>query len=66
MLRITEIRKARGLSVYALAKRSGVTQSYLWRLEHGDRDNPSIAVLQKIADALGVGITDLWVKEDAS
>jgi transcriptional regulator with XRE-family HTH domain len=43
----------------ALAKRAKVARSYLAKLEAGHSKNPSLAVLQRLAKALGVPVTDL-------
>jgi transcriptional regulator with XRE-family HTH domain len=42
-----------------LAKRAKVARSYLTKLEAGHSKNPSLAVLQRLAKALGVPVTDL-------
>jgi len=36
-----------------------VTRSYIALLETGRKKNPSLAILQKIAKALGVPVTEL-------
>ena len=41
-----------GLSQRALARRAGVTATYLSRLESGDRANPTLLVLESLCDAL--------------
>ncbi len=43
----------------ALAKRAKVTQSYVAELEKGRKKNPSFAVLRRLAQALGVPVTEL-------
>lgn len=50
------LRRERGWSLDELAKRSGVSRSYLSRLEHG-RSNPSYLLLSRLAGAFGVAIT---------
>lgn len=52
-------RVAAGLSQRKLALMIGSTQSYVWRLETG-RINPTLDVLYRVADALGVGVRDLF------
>lgn len=42
-----------------LAKRARVTQAYVTHLERGIRKNPSLAVLKRLARALGVPVTEL-------
>ena len=42
-----------------VAKKAQVTRFYIAQLEGGIRKNPSLAVLKRIAKALGVPITEL-------
>lgn len=51
-------RQQAGLSQVALAQRSGVSRRMLAGIEAGDR-NVSLAVLDKLADALNIAFTDL-------
>lgn len=57
--RIKEIREEKGLSIGALAKKAGLSDPYVRQLEKGIKKNPTGAVLQKFASALGVTIADL-------
>ena len=52
-------RGEKGLTQVALAKRARVTQTYIAKLEGGDKKNPSLAILQRLAKALGVPVTEL-------
>ncbi len=56
---LKRLRAERDLSMQALAKRAGVTDAYIAQLETGVRKNPSLAVLKRLARALGVSVTDL-------
>ena len=56
--RIRRERERAGLSLAGLATATGLSKSYLVRLETQDA-NPSLAVLGRIADALGVTVADL-------
>lgn len=56
---IKKLRMEKGLSQKALAKRIGVTDAYITMLETGVRKNPSLAVLRRLAKALGVPVTEL-------
>ena len=47
------------MSQPALATAAGVSKGYIFSLEAGEQENPSLDVLLKIADALGVTIADL-------
>jgi transcriptional regulator with XRE-family HTH domain len=55
---LVALRSVRGLTQDALAKNSGVPRSTIANLESGD-GNPSLAVLSKVAGALGVPIDEL-------
>ena len=56
---IRKLRTERELTQAALAKRAKVKKQYVTMLESGARKNPSLAVLKRIADALGVPVTEL-------
>ena len=47
-------RKQKGYSLKELENRSGVTSSYIHRIEKGARKTPSIPITEKLAVALGV------------
>lgn len=61
--RIRELRKERGLSQERFALEYGFDRSYLGAVERGER-NISVLRLKKIAEVLGVEITDLFPKRD--
>ncbi len=52
--RIKESRKARGMSLDALAKASGMSKPHIWELERGTSKNPSIRAVWSIAGGLAV------------
>lgn len=56
---IRTLRDAKGFSQVELAKRAKVARPYLVRLESGQQRNPSLAVLKRLAKALGVPVTAL-------
>jgi transcriptional regulator with XRE-family HTH domain len=56
---LKRLREQKGLSQAALAKRSGVAQGYISEVEAGEKKNPGIETLRKIARALGVPVTEL-------
>jgi transcriptional regulator with XRE-family HTH domain len=56
---IRQRREEQGLSQLALAKKAGVAQGYISSLEAGEKKNPSIGVLRKLARALGVPVGEL-------
>lgn len=51
---ITSERKKNGLSYEKLGEKLGVSASYLFRLEKGDRSNPSSEVLAKFCELFDV------------
>jgi DNA-binding XRE family transcriptional regulator len=55
--KLLELRINKGLSQNRLAQLSGVSQTAIWKIEHGGGANP--ATLKKIADVLGVRPVDL-------
>jgi len=57
--RVTELRQKKGVTVTELARRAGVSQPYLRQIELGIKRNPSAAVLQRLAKALGVTVADI-------
>jgi transcriptional regulator with XRE-family HTH domain len=56
---IKRARARAGLTQDALAKRAKVSRVYVIKLESGDRQSPSLAVLERLARALGVAPADL-------
>lgn len=57
--RIRQARQRAGLSLARLADVTGVSKSYLVRLETDPTSNPSLEVLRRIADALDITVADL-------
>ncbi|WP_028784986.1 helix-turn-helix domain-containing protein [Thalassobacillus devorans] len=64
--RIRKIRKERKLSINELSTRTGISKSYLSLLERGIHNNPSLEVLNKIANVLQVNIDILIGEEEAA
>ena len=56
--KLKALRTARELNQTILAKRARVTQPYIVALEKG-RENPSLAVLERLAKALKVTVGEL-------
>jgi transcriptional regulator with XRE-family HTH domain len=56
--RITEIRRAKGLSLADVAAAVGTTKSQIKKLENGDR-RLTLDWMHRISKALGVSLTDL-------
>jgi len=56
---LKKLREQKGLSQLELAKRADVAQAYISEMEAGDKKNPGIETLRKLAKALGVPVTEL-------
>jgi transcriptional regulator with XRE-family HTH domain len=59
---LRELRESRGISMRALATRSGLSANALSMIERG-KTSPSVSTLYKLADALGVSITAFFGTE---
>ncbi len=57
---ITARRQALGLSMYELARRSGVHRSRILRIESGEARHPDPRTLSGVAAALGIPSADLF------
>src|SRR5436305_9679021 len=57
--RLRLIRTARRRTLREVAERAGLSESFLSQVERG-RASASIASLRRIADSLGIGISDLF------
>lgn len=60
--RVRELRKARALTLDALAERSGVSRSMISLIERQET-SPTAAVLNKLADAFGIALPTLFAGE---
>ncbi len=56
---VRRLRKEKNMGLRELAKKAAIPHGYLSELEAGDKKNPSLAVLQRLAKALGVPVTEL-------
>lgn len=56
---IKELRLKKGLTQVELAKKAKTVQPYIAFLESGEKRNPSLAVLQRLAKALEVSVAEL-------
>lgn len=56
---IKQIRKQRNLTQKQLADQIEISRSYLSDIENGNK-NPSIKTVKKLADSLGLSVTDLF------
>jgi transcriptional regulator with XRE-family HTH domain len=62
MNQIRELRNLKGVSQARLAVTAGMDPATLNRIEQG-KGNPNLKTLEKLAQALGVGVTDLLEEE---
>ena len=60
--RIRQLRESRSMTQSQLQARSRVSRSYLSRIESGQM-TPSLGTLEKISEALGVGLSRFFVPE---
>jgi len=60
--RIRQLRESRGMTQSQLQARSRVSRSYLPRIESGQM-TPSLGTLEKISEALGVGLNRFFIPE---
>jgi transcriptional regulator with XRE-family HTH domain len=56
---IQRIRQQKQMTLPALANEAGLSKGYIYMLESGEMTNPSVDVLDKIANALSCTIADL-------
>lgn len=52
-------RKQLGLKQYELAKKLGISPAYLSLIESGQRPNPSLTLIRKMAKVTGLRVQDL-------
>lgn len=60
--RLRELREGQGISMRALATKSGLSANALSMIERG-KTSPSVSTLYKLADALGISITAFFGAE---
>ena len=61
--RIGEARRKKGESLQKVADAVGVSKAHIWELEKGYTDNPSMALVARLADHFGLSVSYL-VGED--
>ena len=57
--RIAELREIKGIKKSELAKLIGVSAAYITQLENGKKNNPSLDLINKIANVLNCSTSDL-------
>ena len=61
--RLTHLRLDKGQSLQEVADAVGVSKAHIWELEKGRTDNPSMALVSRLADHFGVSLAAM-VGED--
>ena len=62
--RIRELRKSRGLTIYELAMRLGISRNTLTSWERGEKEPCGITLLEDMADVLQVSLRNLLAGEN--
>ncbi len=57
--RITDLRLKAGQSLQQAADAVGVSKAHIWELEKGKSDNPSMRLVERLADHFGVSVAFL-------
>ncbi|MEN6489903.1 MAG: helix-turn-helix transcriptional regulator, partial [Smithella sp.] len=56
--RLKQLRESRKLSTSKLSKQSGLSQSFIWRIESGEKQ-PTLETLRKLSQGLGMSLGEL-------
>lgn len=64
--KIKALRQEKKLSISELAEQAGIAKSYLSSIERHIQSNPSIQVIEKICDVLGVSVNQLMAEKEYS
>ncbi len=59
--RSREIRESKGISQTELSEKSGVARATIWKLETDENAVTMTTTLQKIANALGVSVDEIFL-----
>ena len=62
--KIRELRKERGITVYEMATRLGVSRNTLTNWERGEKEPHAIEMLREIAKILKVSLKEIFADED--
>ncbi|MCG9968825.1 Ig-like domain-containing protein [Pelotomaculum terephthalicicum JT] len=60
--RLRQIRESQMLSTSKLSKQSGLSQSFIWRIESGEKQ-PTLETLRKLSQGLGMSLGELLGEE---
>lgn len=58
--KMKQIRLSKGMQLVELSKKTGISVGYLCHLERGTRKNPSIEIMDKISNALGKTVSEIF------
>ena len=61
--RLRTIRLAKNISVYRIAKETGISHNHITDLEHGRR-NPSVETLKRLVVPLGITMSELFCDDE--
>ncbi len=61
--RLRTIRLAKNISVYRIAKETGISPNHITDLEHGRR-NPSVETLKRLVVPLGITMSELFCDDE--
>lgn len=62
--RIRELRKERGITVYEMATRLGVSRNTLTNWERGEKEPHAVEMLEEMAKILKVSLKEILIDED--
>lgn len=62
--KIRELRKERGITIYEMATRLGVSRNTLTNWERGEKEPHAIAMLEEIAKILKVPLKEIFANEE--
>lgn len=57
--RVAKLRRSKDQSLQEVADAVGVSKAHIWELEKGRADNPSMALVTRLADHFGVSVAFL-------
>lgn len=61
--KMKNIRLSKNLTLDDLAEMTGISAGYLCHLEKGSRKNPSVQVMEAIAEALGETVVEIFFNQ---
>ncbi|WP_315074204.1 helix-turn-helix transcriptional regulator [uncultured Clostridium sp.] len=61
---INALAKERNITKYRISKNSGVAQTSLCEIVSGKNSNPTIETIEKIANGIGISVSELMKKAE--